>query len=298
MTDVAVVIPAFNAAATIAAQLDALEKQEYAEGWRVVVVDNGSTDQTAVIVDTYAATFPVDLRVIRQPSNSGTGSARNLGVLSTEEPLILFCDSDDEVGPGWIAAMAEALRAADGAGGRIELDSLNTPDMLAWAAPTRMWEDSWISDGEWGMPSPIGACCAVTREAWSAVGGFNEHLRGGGEDADFYWRLQCEGRTLVDVPGAVVRYRLASTPRRLLTKLYRSGRCQTVLLWSFRHPKRRRQLLLESGAAVVRSYRVVKATTRRRAVHDLIWVAGRLAGLFVRRSRLGLGPDRRPFLDD
>ena len=55
---VSVVVPAYNAAATLAEQLEALAAQQYEGDWEVVVVDNGSTDGTADLARRYAGRFP------------------------------------------------------------------------------------------------------------------------------------------------------------------------------------------------------------------------------------------------
>lgn len=285
-----VVIPAWNAASTIGAQLAALARQEYAGGWRVIVADDGSTDDTVAAVESAVSTFPVPLSVLRLgPPNRGSAAARNAAVRVTDEQLILFCDADDEVRTGWIAALAAALAKADGAGGRLELDRLNSPEMLRWAAPTRAWERDWLVTSEWGLPSPIGACSAIRREAWSAVGGFDERLGSRGEDIDLFWRLQRLGGSLAFAPNAVVSYRLAPDRRTLLRKLYASGRAHTVVLRSFHHPKRRRQLAIQVAGAIRRSHGVLRRDQRPAAVYDLVMVAGRVRGLLTRS-----GTDRPP----
>lgn len=296
---VAVVIPAWNAAATIGRQLSALAQQEYDGIWQVVVVDNGSSDETSAVATTYVETFPVDLCVVRlEPPNRGVGAARNAGVQATDAPLVVFCDADDEVAPGWVRALAAALASAAGAGGRLEVTRLNSVEMLPWSTPMADWQQTWLVSSEWGMPSPVGACCAVTRVAWSSVGGFNERLGDRGEDVDFFWRLQLAGHALADAPGAVVNYRLAPTPLQFLAKLYRTGRSHTMLLWAFRHPKRRRQLLLQVAGAVRRTPRLLRSSTRRSGIYDLVLCAGRVGGIPPLSGRLPAGPQAWPLPDD
>ena len=138
-----VVIPAWNAAETIGAQLAALATQDFAGDWRVVVVDDGSTDDTSSVVEQSAASFPVELTLVRHDSCRGASAARNTGVLASTEPLILLCDADDVVAPGWITALVAALADADGAGGRLELERLNLEHHRQWALGaeglTRRW---------------------------------------------------------------------------------------------------------------------------------------------------------------
>src|SRR5687767_9423339 len=86
---VSVVITAFNAADTISETLESVLGQSY-QALEVIVVDDGSTDATAAIVQTQ---FP-SVRLVRQ-SNSGQPAARNAGVLASRGEIIAFVDSDD-----------------------------------------------------------------------------------------------------------------------------------------------------------------------------------------------------------
>ena len=102
-----VVIPARNEEQTLPRQLDALLAQEWDKDWEVVVVDNGSTDGTAEVV-TRLAQSDSRLRLISAVT-PGACHARNAGIAATSAPLLAFCDADDVVEPGWIAAIAAAL---------------------------------------------------------------------------------------------------------------------------------------------------------------------------------------------
>jgi glycosyltransferase involved in cell wall biosynthesis len=83
-----VVVPARNAAATLAATLASLLSQEGGAP-RVLVVDDASEDGTAAVAQAAGAH-----RVLRGPGR-GPGAARNLGIAAADTPLIAFCDADD-----------------------------------------------------------------------------------------------------------------------------------------------------------------------------------------------------------
>ena len=89
MSHVTVIIPAYNAGRTIAAALQSVFAQTYAD-YEVVVVDDGSTDDTAVRV----AEWGDRLTYVRQPNN-GPASARNEGLRHALSPLVAFLDADD-----------------------------------------------------------------------------------------------------------------------------------------------------------------------------------------------------------
>ena len=80
LVQLSVVVAAYNAAATIEAQLTALVDQEWSQAWEVIVADNGSTDRTAAVVSSFAQAHPATLvRVIDASQQRGPAFARNAG---------------------------------------------------------------------------------------------------------------------------------------------------------------------------------------------------------------------------
>jgi len=96
---VSIVVPACNAAETLPACLSALARQDYpSTAYEVIVVDDGSTDETAAIARA------AGVQVITQP-NAGPAAARDRGAAATRGELLLFTDADCEPVPGWISAL-------------------------------------------------------------------------------------------------------------------------------------------------------------------------------------------------
>jgi len=106
---VSVVMPAYQAAATVGAAVSTVLGQTY-DDLELVLVDDGSTDATGAI----AAAHEGPVRVVRQ-ENAGVAAARNVGIAAAAGELVAFCDSDDL----WFPRHIEALVAAyDSVGGR------------------------------------------------------------------------------------------------------------------------------------------------------------------------------------
>ncbi len=105
---VSVVIPAYNAAATIAETLQSVREQTDGH-WEAVVVNDGSTDDTGAIARSFA-TRDQRILVVDQP-NGGEAAARNCGVKRARHPWLLFLDSDDWIAPGHVEAMTAQLAA-------------------------------------------------------------------------------------------------------------------------------------------------------------------------------------------
>lgn len=111
-----IIIPAYNRELFIARTLDSVISQSY-EKWEIVVVDDGSTDGTNLIVSEYAEKNKGKI-IYRYKRNSGSGSARNLGIEtvltenSNDNALILFLDSDDELLPGALELAVEKVQSS------------------------------------------------------------------------------------------------------------------------------------------------------------------------------------------
>lgn len=119
---VSVVVPAFNAAKTISETLRSISQQTYS-ALEIVVVDDGSTDETADIARRHGEVDP-RMRVVTK-SNGGVASARNAGIGCTRGAFVAFIDADDLWHPTKIAKQLAVLLA----GG---------PDMALVYAPFRL----------------------------------------------------------------------------------------------------------------------------------------------------------------
>ncbi len=102
-----IVVPAFNVASTLAETLTSLLAQTY-QNFEIVVVDDGSSDDTLHIAQSFA--IDPKLRIVRQP-NRGLAGARNTGIASAKGAYIGFCDADDIWEPHKLAAHVRHLEA-------------------------------------------------------------------------------------------------------------------------------------------------------------------------------------------
>jgi glycosyltransferase involved in cell wall biosynthesis len=220
-----VIIPARDAAATLGTQLEALATQDVPVAWEVIVVDNGSTDGTGEVCARFQDRLALSVLPCPTP---GTSAARNAGARAARGEHLLFCDADDEVAPGWVAAMSRGLGTHDAVGGRIDDEALNGhlryvprhPDGLPVVAGF--------------LPRTISANLGVRADVFAAVGGFREVYTYGSDDTELSWRLQLAGHTLGYVPDAVVRYRHRSRTRDVAVKAFRTGRSRGRLFREYR----------------------------------------------------------------
>jgi GT2 family glycosyltransferase len=107
MPSISVVIPAYNAEAFIVRTLDSVERQSLQPD-EVIVVDDGSQDSTAILVNDFSASSTLKIRLVTQ-TNQGSASARNLGIEISTGELIAFLDADDIIYPDFLDVASSAL---------------------------------------------------------------------------------------------------------------------------------------------------------------------------------------------
>ncbi|WP_220489485.1 glycosyltransferase family 2 protein [Tessaracoccus sp. MC1679] len=227
-TDIVVIIPCRNEATRLPRQLAALNEQSDMD-FRVVVSDNGSTDATALIARNWNARFSGGIDVVDSSDLPGVAHARNAAIRASDDPLILICDGDDAVHPGWVAAMRGSLRDNPCATGPLNLVFPDEPNREA------MWNAGSVPTSMGYLPYMPGCNMGFRREVWEAVQGFDETLATGQEDVDFGWRLTQAGFCIAHHPHAVVDYTQRSGLRNYLRQQWRYGRAHARLYDKHRH---------------------------------------------------------------
>lgn len=201
---ISVIIPCFNAGGTLAFQLQALACQTWPGPWEIILADNGSTDDSREIAEKFREHLP-NLRVVDASARRGQPFALNAGVAAATGDTLLFCDADDEMGSGWLAAMAEALSQHDFVACRIDAEKLNSPVV-------RASRDGTQRDGLQRFPYPPyvphagGGTLGVKRKLHVAVGGFDEDLPAL-HDTLYCLQIQLLGARLHFVPNATMHVR-------------------------------------------------------------------------------------------
>lgn len=201
--DVEAVITSFNQKSMIYEAVQSLCRQTTLPK-RVTIVDDGSTDEESVSILNEIETdgeLPVQVRVIRQ-TNRGVSAARNAGICETQVPFVLVLDGDDNLEPSFIEEVGKELS--------------ENPSMVA--------ASSWMHT--FGVLAsvvrPTGGditaflshnCCPAThifrRSAWQKCGGYDESMRGGFEDWDFFLNMleTTQGAKIGIVKQALINYR-------------------------------------------------------------------------------------------
>jgi glycosyltransferase involved in cell wall biosynthesis len=192
---ISVICPCFNHGCYAQEMLDSVKAQTLRDH-EVVIVDDGSTDDTAAILDQLVGR---NLSVIHTP-NRGPSAARNTAIAAAKAPLILNLDADDKIAPTLLEKAFAVFNANPEFGivhsdvrffgarsGRFDLPPYSLPAMLT--------------------SNVIPSIAFFRKEDWGAVGGYSEELRYGLEDYGFWLSLIELGRKVHKIPEDLIFYR-------------------------------------------------------------------------------------------
>ena len=277
--ELCVVIPARNEEFHIREQLDALLAQVWEGDWEVVVVDNGSTDATASVVQEYAARTS-RIRYLLATGKADQSYAANAGVASTEAKAVVFCDSDDVVGEGWLAAMAKGLSEQQVVTGPNLLDRLNPP----WLSNSRgrSAEDP-VGNFSGIFPLVHGNNYGVRREVWSITGPLAEDFAKHGVLADQEFSLRCwlNDIEIVGLPDAAVHYRYRSDARSLWRQGFAYGSHRPVIAKLLRDAGKPVPPKFVGWKSCVMLLARLPTTVTRTGRAQWLWIAGNRFGQVV-----------------
>jgi glycosyltransferase involved in cell wall biosynthesis len=231
--EVSVVVPTYGRAGLLPRLVAALEAQTLAyERFEVLIVDNGSQDETWEQLQRLADSSAVRLRPLRIEINNGPAPARNLGWRSAKAPFVAFTDDDCVPHPDWLRqALASALATPDL--GVLQGVTLRPAGHHQYGANTVYRETL--------SPSPYFEGCNLLfpRPVLERTGGFDESYQFGGEDTAAGWSaIEDGGRWLFD-EACVVTHDVVERPLRWhLMMAWREGNLVDVAV---RHPRMRAQ---------------------------------------------------------
>lgn len=197
-----VVCACLNAAATLALQLDALATQATEFAWELIMVDDGSTDGTPALTRSYAGRIP-NLKVIDAPGLRPQADGMNIGAANAAGRYLVFLDGDDEIAPGYLAAMKAALDEHPVVGARIDDEALNPPFTRVRMEPMQRHGLTMMHDF---LPVTVGAAMGIHKDVFDKLDGWDVEATPV-LDIDLSWRLQLAGVPIAFCADAVLRYR-------------------------------------------------------------------------------------------
>src|SRR4051794_15904660 len=195
--DASLVIPARNASATLNLTLAALVRQRNAPEFEVLVVDDGSSDDTKRVAVSFDG---LALRILDTAGGEGPGAARNLGAAAATGEILVFVDADCEPEPDWLARLVAAAGEYELVQGKV------LPPEGVEVGPF----DRFIAVvSEYGLYQT--ANLAIRRDLFERLGGFEQIVmpkrsKELGEDAWLAWRAKRAGGRSTFADDAVVRH--------------------------------------------------------------------------------------------
>jgi len=218
---VSVVVCSRNGSRTIRDCLDALRVLEYPD-FEVIVVDDGSTDETAAIA------AEREYRVL-QTGGVGLSEARNVGLRAASGEIVAYLDDDAFPDVDWLTYLAATF--------------MSTPHAGVGGPNVTPREDGWLARCVANAPGgPIhvlltdheaehipGCNMAFRRDVLLSIEGFDPRFRAAGDDVDVCWRLQDAGHTLGFSPGALVWHHRRGSARAYWRQQAGYGRAEALL---------------------------------------------------------------------
>jgi len=198
----------------------------------IILVDDGSTDGTRDWLATLGPPYRVELNA----ANLGFAGACNRGAAQARGEWLFLLNNDLVLLPGWFEPLGGLLARPDaGLVGNLQLnartgaldhagvrfDAKGKPGhdtTRPLAARIRGWRE---------VPAVTGACCALRRDTWRQLGGFDERFRNGGEDIDLALRAQAAGLVNRASLRSIVRHHVSASLGRKLRDEHNSRRLAT-----------------------------------------------------------------------
>ena len=214
-SELSVIVTTHNREDLVEDTLASLAEQEWDGDWDILLVDNDSTDATPEILERWADKMPAPTRILHADERPSICYVRNTAVEATDATSIVFIDDDDVVGQGFVAAMGTALREHEFIGASRDLAALNSADEASYRGGEGMEERNDL----FGVPIVPGGGCGCRRDVWLRLGGNDEDLGYGAEDAGLSIAVYLDGIDTVFVDDAPYHVRHRTTVR----SAYRQG---------------------------------------------------------------------------
>ncbi len=257
--EVSVIVPFRNASRYLGDHLEALTRQELARSWEVILVDNGSRDGSRSVAERFLDRL--NLRVVDAHDRRGAGYARNVGARLACGEKLIFIDADDEVAPGYLAAMAAGLDRHDFVTSAFDHRVLN-PEWVQSAHGSQWRDPADPLFVQFGVLPFAGGSIGISRSVFESVGGFPEDLPRM-QDIAFSWEVQFAGTELHYVPDAVYHVRYRRSLQDLFRQGLAGGSTAPLLFRRYRGAGMRRRTVVDMGRSWTRfAVRLAQARTK------------------------------------
>lgn len=263
MPRLSLIIATYNRSEELVRALESVAAQKAAPAeWECVVVDNNSSDDTALRFAEFAAEHPsLSIRMVRE-TEQGLSHARNRGIAETAGEYIAIIDDDERINPEFVGAYIELFDShpeAASAGGRIVAEYPDgRPEWMSRWTERPIANPMDFGDRVREFPAgriPGGGNMALRRTAVERYGAFDTQLGRtgsslvGGEESDLFERLARGGERCLYCPGAIMRHII---PAEKLTDDYFDRLCRNIGITQRRRAAMRGRVAAAAAAEMLK----------------------------------------------
>jgi glycosyltransferase involved in cell wall biosynthesis len=232
--ELSVVLPTRDRAPILARNLARLAREDAGGRVELVVVDDGSNDETTSVLDR-ATDMAHELRVVRRPAPGGPAAARNSGVEAARAPVLMFLDDDALPAPGLLGRHLDFHRRqsdpADALLGRVVPAPATASPLALWLHERgKQFAYDSIAPGAPVAPTLFNtANASLKRELVERAGPFDERFGVGNDDVELGLRLGRAGLRLTYDPEALAEHEHPTDLLATLRRMRANGRSYRLL---------------------------------------------------------------------
>jgi len=209
-----IIIANYNGEKYLKRCLESVKNTKY-NSYKVCIVDDGSTDSSLKIVNSFKETL--DLEIINQ-NHGGASKARNIAINKFQEDydVLVFLDNDTQVDPDWLNALENKFMSSKDIGAlqcllidfenrnKIQSNGVYLIPQVCWGISRQAGEDASKLDLNSVPCAAISAALAVRSYVVKEIGTFDEKLSVSTEDLDYTWRIWIYGYSILNCPNSKV----------------------------------------------------------------------------------------------
>ena len=240
--EVSVIIPCFNDGEYLEETVASINAQTFKE-LEIIIVDDASTDEnTLKILQSFQQK---NLKVMSNLKNSGPSVSRNKGIFEAKGKYILPVDADDTISPTYIEKAKKILESDSHIG-------IVYCEASLFGEKQGLWELEAYRFPEILTGNMIFATALYRKADWEAVGGYNENMRYGNEDYDFWLSLIEKKLDVYRIPEVLFQYRIKASSRTTQLAQNQNHKIETL-----------KQIFLNHKALYVENIEVIFSTLDR-----------------------------------
>jgi glycosyltransferase involved in cell wall biosynthesis len=193
---ISVVIPCFNDGKYLPETISHLNKQSFKD-FEIIIVNDGSTDHETIEI--LKKIEPTGIQVLHK-ENGRMSSARNYGVLHARGTFIAALDADDYFDPSFFKKAINILKNDQNI-------AVVTSHIQLFGEFRKTSKPRGGNENNFLFSNQCPACAIVRKQCWDDVGGYDENMKFGYEDWEFYIRITKKGWTIYVIPEKLLFYR-------------------------------------------------------------------------------------------